>query len=335
MTFWKSAGFHLVTRNENGWLTVTPDYLRAYYTRPEIHPVDESCPAEHALFEKLMADPFAAVEPAELEAIEDQDAADNYRIVLRFRDHLAAHGTLEEAYAALFQSGAITIPPMFIDQMVHVILRSILEDVTDPMQLRAAELFFREQAVMIGEDQLMLADQEIVEMRAQDNDVGILGQLLANADPTGRDVTLDVMTEENKDVYWERSDRFDMAIDFRFTQPAPDALGRVIEAWIAHFLKVATRVQAMQSIRDERWSWHIGCDAEATRILNALYNDEEVTEDELYRILALYRLEFLNPEDAMDSLQGKPVYLGVAMNEKKRLVFKPQNLLMNLPLRRD
>jgi len=181
----------------------------------------------------------------------------------------------------------------------------------------------------------MLADQEIVEMRAQDNDVGILGQLLANADPTGRDVTLDVMTEENKDVYWERSDRFDMAIDFRFTQPAPDALGRVIEAWIAHFLKVATRVQAMQSIRDERWSWHIGCDAEATRILNALYNDEEVTEDELYRILALYRLEFLNPEDAMDSLQGKPVYLGVAMNEKKRLVFKPQNLLMNLPLRRD
>jgi hypothetical protein len=35
------------------------------------------------------------------------------------------------------------------------------------MQLRAAELFFREQAVTVGDDQLMLADQEIVEMRGE------------------------------------------------------------------------------------------------------------------------------------------------------------------------
>ena len=68
MEFWKSAGLHLVTRGENGWLSVTPDYLRAYYTRPEIHPVAESCPAEHALFEKLMADPFATAAPGELES---------------------------------------------------------------------------------------------------------------------------------------------------------------------------------------------------------------------------------------------------------------------------
>lgn len=335
MAFWKSAGLHLVSHDENGWLRVTPDYLRAYYTRPEIHPVEESCPAEHALFEKLMAEPFAAVVPDELDAIRDRDAADNYRILLRFRDHLAAHGTLEEAYVALFSGDGIAIPPMFIDQMVHLILRSMLSDVADPMQLRMAELFFREQAVTIGEDQLMLADAEIVEMRAKEGDANILGQLLAGADPAAREVTLDVLTEENKQLYWERSDRFDMAADFRFTEALQDALGRVIEAWIAHFLKVKTRIQAMQSIRDEHWSWHIGCDAISTRILNALYNGEDVTEEELYRITALYRLEFMNPEDAMGSLQGKPVYLGLAMNENNKLVFKPQNLLMNLPLRRD
>jgi hypothetical protein len=335
MDFWKSAGLHLVTRNENGWLRVTSDYLRAYYTRPEIHPSEESCSAEHALFEKLMADPFAAVAPGELEAIQDKDAADNYRIILQFRDHLAARGTIEEAYASLFQGGPISIPPMFIDQMVHLVLRSILRDVTDPMQLRAAELFFREQAVTVGEDELMLADQEIVAMRSEDGGFGALGQLLAEANAPIRDVTLDVLTEENKALYWVRSDRFDMAVDFRFTQAVPDALGRVIEAWIAHFLHVETRVQAMQSIRDEQWSWHIGCDAESSRILNALYNGEDVSEDDLYKIIGLYRLEFLDPQDALDSLRGKPIYLGLAMNDKRRLIFKPQNLLTNLPLRRD
>ncbi|MBX2805007.1 MAG: hypothetical protein KTR19_03450 [Hyphomicrobiales bacterium] len=339
MDFWKSAGLHLVKRNQYGWLTVTPDYLRAYYTRPEIHPVEESCAAEHALFEKLMDDPFAQIGADELSAIADGDAAENYRILLRFRDHLAAHGTLEQAYAALFTGDAIAIPPMFIDQMVHLILASILRDVTDPIQLRAAELFFREQAVTAGEDQLMLADKEILEMRAHEAhspaDTGILQQLLAGDDPASRDITLDVLTDENKTLYWDRSDQFDTAIDFRFTQPAPDALGRVIEAWIRHFLRIETRIEARQSIRDDRWSWHVGLDAEATRILNALYNGEDLPEEELFRVIALYRLEFLNPQDAMDTLAGKPVYLGLAMSKDKSLVLKPQNLLINLPLRRD
>ena len=39
--FWKSAGMHLCTVNRNGWLDVTPDFLRAYYTRPEVHPVED------------------------------------------------------------------------------------------------------------------------------------------------------------------------------------------------------------------------------------------------------------------------------------------------------
>ena len=38
--FWKSAGMHLLERGAEGWLHVTPDFLRAYYTRPEVHPID-------------------------------------------------------------------------------------------------------------------------------------------------------------------------------------------------------------------------------------------------------------------------------------------------------
>lgn len=333
MKFWKSSGMHLVNRDDNGWLRVTDDYLRAYFTRPEIHPVEESCPAEHALFESLMADPFKTVSEEDLAAINDTDAADNYRLMLRFRNHLSDHGTLEAAYSALFSGEPISIPPIFIDQMVHIILHNILREVDDPMQLRAAELFFREQAVTTGDDQLMLADQEIVEMRSQ-NGFGSLGQLLVESGTPMRQVDLDVMTEENKVKYWERSDRFDMAVDFRFTQSAPDALGQVMKKWLNHFLGVKTRIQAVKSIKDENWLWHIGCDTDSTRILNSLYNGESVDDVELYKIVVLYRVEFLNPADMMDTISGKPVYLGVAMNDEKKLVFKPQNLLTNLPIQR-
>lgn len=334
MEFWKSSGIHLTTRDENGWLEVTDDFLRAYYTRPEIHPVEDSCKAEHALFEKLMDKPTAAIEASKIEAIKDKDAADNYRVILSFRDHLIRCGSIEAGYADLFKGDAISIPPVFIDQMVHLILRNILENVDDPMRLRSAELFFREQIITVGDDLLMLADQEIVESQSK-NDYGKLGQMLVETGTPMKETSLDVMTETNKNVYWERSDKFDMAIDFRFTQHAPDALGRVIEAWIDHFLKVDTRIQTVKSIKDKAWTWHVGLDAESTKILNGLYNGEGQDEDTLYRILALYRLEFLNPADTIDSLQGKPVYLGVAMTEDRKLVLKPQNLLTNLPLRQS
>ncbi len=332
--FWKSAGLHLVEVNEQGWLSVTPDYLRAYYTRPEIHPVEESCSKEHQIFEKLMENPFVEISSQGLSEIEDEDAADNYRIVLRFRDHLVEHGSLEAAYMALFKKDIINIPPMFIDQMVHMILANILREVEDPMQLRAAELFFREQAVTTDNEQLMLADREIVEMKSE-NGFGGLGQLLAEAGTPMREISLDIMTDENKDAYWQRSDRFDMAADFRFTQPVQDAFGRVLEAWLRHFLGMRVLATAMKSIRDEKWTWHVGCDLESTRILNALYNNEPVSEDELRRIIALFRLEILDQSSVLDNMREKPVYLGLAMNANSKLVMKPQNLLLNMPLKKS
>lgn len=332
--FWKSAGMHLLERDASGWLKVTPDYLRAYYTRPEIHPVDESCAAEHALFEKLMAEPFAQVDPAEIAAIADPDAADNYRFILGFRDFLLAHGTIEAAYAALFAGEEITIPPLFLDQMVHLIVRNILRKVADPMRLRAGELLFREQAVTTTDGQLMLADAEIVEMHAETGGLGGLGALLIEAGTPTREVALDVLDEDNKDIYWERSDRFDTAIDFRFTQPALDAFARVLEAWVRHFHGTDVRIQPVQSIKDDRWSWHVGLDAEATRILNALYEGTPLAEGDMDRIVALFRMDFEDRGDVVDSMKGKPVWLGMAMDAANQLKVKPQNLLKNLPLKR-
>ncbi len=331
--FWRSSGLHLVARNEEGWLKVTADFLRAYLTRPEVHPVAGSCAREMALFERLMADPFAPVCDQQLLQIADPDAIDSYRIVLGYRDVLARTGTLEGAYLALIRSGEIMVPPVFFDQLTHVILANILRECTDPVRLRAGELFFREQSVNTDDGQIMLADQEVVEMQAQAGG-GALGQLLAEAGTPGKAVTLDVLDDDNGAIYWQRCERFDTVVDLRHARPANNALARVIEAWLRHFLHLDVSVQPVRAITDEAWRWHIGLDRDATAILNALYNGDDVAAD-LQRILALYRMDIRDRARVRADVAGKPVYLGLAMSTAKRLRFKPQNLLMNLPLIAD
>ncbi|MCB1494003.1 MAG: hypothetical protein KDJ77_19725, partial [Rhodobiaceae bacterium] len=107
---------------------------------------------------------------------------------------------------------------------------------------------------------------------------------------------------------------------------------RVIEAWIGHFLGLGVRVQPVQSISDQRWTWHIGLDAEATGILNALYEGSEVSLDRLQQILALFTMTIDDQDRVQPSVRGKPVYLGLAMTPGRKVKMKPQNLLVNLPL---
>ncbi|MCT8971089.1 DUF6352 family protein [Microbaculum marinisediminis] len=329
--FWRSSGFHLLQPDARGWLRVTPDFLRAYLARPEMRPVEESCRAEHALHGALLDNPVRPVGEADVSALADEDVQHNYRVVLRFRDLLIEHGTLEAAYLAIVTSGRGDVPVLFVEQLVHAILRNVLSGCTDPMRLRAAELFFRQQNVSLDSGRVMLADEEVVEMYAQTGGMGGLGQLLVESMTPMRQVELDVLDDDNKSLYWDRSDRFDTVIDFRFTQPGVDAFARVMEAWIAHFLEVRTRIQPMQAIHDEHWSWHIGLDAGATEILNALYEGEDVGPDDLQRILGLFRMEIRDDRAVVASMRGKPIYLGLAMTPDGKLRMKPQNLLTNLP----
>ncbi len=327
--FWRSAGLHLTEPDAQGWLRVTPDYLRAYYLRPEIHPIEESCDAERRLFDALMEEPFREVSEAELTAMADADARDNYRAVLRFREHLERAGTVEGAYLSLFSSGPVNVPPMFLDQMAHLILRHILRACEDPFRLRAAEIFFRDQNVNIDDGRVMLADQEIVEMRARSSSEP--GQLVL-AELSRGPVELDVMGEQNKDQYWDRSEQFDFVVDFRFGQPALDAFARVIEAWVRHFLKVEVRIQPRTAIQNADWRWHIGLDTQATAFLNALYRGETLEPEAQERIIALFNMAIPNETVVREPARGQPVHLAMAMMPDKRLKMKPQNLLFNLPL---
>ena len=337
--FWKSAGIHLLECNQDGWLQPSPDFLRAYYTRPELHPIDTSCAVEIELHDALMQDPFMAVTPQRLSAIADRDAAETYELVLGFRDELVAAGSLEGAYLSLIRPGARIVPPLFLDQLVHVILRNVLRDVRDPMQLRAAELFFRTQKISTDDGCVMLADEEIVAMHSANGGNGAsgiartgLGQLLEETGIGLRQVELDVLGEDNSDIYWQRSDCFDTVVDFRFEQPAPDAFARVIEGWLRHMMRLSVNVQPMVRIDDTDWRWHIGLDREASTLLNRLYHGDKPTLEEMARIIGLFQMQIIDERNVIDRVKGYPVYLALAMDSNNLLKMKPQNLLMNLPL---
>lgn len=329
--FWLSSGFHLLRRDGQGRLAVTDDFLRAYLMRQELRPVEESCAAELALHQDLLAEPRRPVPAERLAAMADSDARDNYEAVLRFRDLLIAQDTLEAAYLALFRDGRTMLPPLFVDHLAHAILRNILDGCDEPFRLRAAELLFRSQKVNLQDGAIMLADEEVVEMSAAGG-LNPPGNLLAEPGAPARSVALDVLDEAGGAFYWERSDRFDMVLDVAFTRPGLDALCRVLEAWIRHFLGVETAIHPVQAINDERWIWHVGLDAEASGILNDLYDGREVEQARLAQILSLFRLEFRDPAAMLPQIAGRPVYLAMAMTADNRLRLKPQNLLMNLPL---
>jgi hypothetical protein len=330
---WKSSGIALLRRAENDWLEATPDFLRAFLARPELRPVEESCPAEIALFERLIDDPAFPVADADLARLADADARGNYRAFLALRDLLLAEETLEAAWLRLARHGNRMIAPLFVDQLVHAILAGALEGVSDPFRWRAAELFFRDQAVTSEGGQLMLADDETVSMHASALGMGGLGQLVAQAATPLRRVELDVLDEDNKAIYWQRADRFDTVIDFRFTEPANDAFARVIEVWLRHLLGLRVRIEPRQRIDDPRWTWHIGLDSEASRLLDRLYAGGELTFDEARAIIALYRMEVLDEERVIERVRGRPIYLALARTAAGKVKMKPQNLIANLPLR--
>ena len=297
-----------------------------------MHPVEESGEAELALHAALMAEPRREVSAQELDAVEDEDARDNYRVVLRFRGRLLTAGTLEGAYLALFKSGSVDSPPLFIEQMVHVILRSLLEGTEDPLRVRAAELFFRDQKLNLQDSTILLADQETVEMHAAGNAYGSIGRLIVEAQTSLKTIELDVLDKDNAHLYWKRESAYDTVISINHGRAAVEGLCRVIEAWIAHFHGIAVRVRTLSRIDEPRWAWHIGLDAASTALLNDLFEGVEVDHGRMRRLLSLFRMDFENACDMRSDIAGRPVYMALSANEDDIVRMKPQNLLVNLPV---
>ena len=330
--FWRSSGFHLLERDARGRLRVTDAYLRAYLLRPELRPFSESCAEERALHAELLEHPRMAVPAGRVASLADPDAQENYRLLLHFRDLLLATGSVEGCYLAALQAEAVALPPLFLDQMAHVILRSMHGEAVDGLRARASELLFRAQKVTREAGAVMLADEETIDRHAETGGHGVLGRLARDVGAPLGAPTLDVLDERSAASYFDRDERFDTVLDLSFARPGLDALARVLEAWVRHMIGVTVAIQPVERIADTRWVWHSGLDAESSRLLNDLYDARDVEPERMDRLLALFRLEFGDPADMRPEMAGRPVYLGLAMTAARRLRLKPQNLLVNLPL---
>jgi hypothetical protein len=322
--FWLSSGHHLLDRDADGKLTLTDEFLKAYLARPELAPPPDACAAEQGLYRALLNDPRRSVRTGEIDAIADADACENWRHMIAFRDHLLAYSTIEAAYLSLVREGT-RVPLLFLDQLMHVILRNILDQTEDAYRLRAAEMFFRPQRLTSHEGSLIAADEEHVGAAAASPLVAMLGLPL-----TG---DLDVLNDENAPGYFERSDRFDMALDLSAGRRGLAALGEVIERWVEHLLSVEVAVEPLTEPGDVALSWYVGLDAEATRIGDALWKGGALDADERASIVALYRLTFCDSGIVLDGLADEPVYLILAMTADGALRMKPQNLVTGLPIR--
>lgn len=349
--FWTSCGHDRLERNARGWLVPTADYWRLWLQRPELALVAESCAGEQALHALLVASPLRRVMADELDAVEDADVRANFRLFLGFRDAVQSAGSLEAAYAGFFRSGAIQIPPLFLDLLVQAIVSHLLDGDDDPWHWRAAELLFRRQRVSVQGGRVLSGDSEVLDLMNETGGLGGMGRLLLQGGAALPTVQMEVLGPDNAARYWhslEGSGRFSFLLDLTHevqrelphgltltmnrAQSGLKALSHVLERWVAHFLGVAVQIQPEARIEDPAWRWHLGLDAEASPLLNDLYLGHDVAPERLQRLISLFRLRFEDPLQMRSDLQGKPVYLGLAMTADGLLRLKPQNLLINLPL---
>ncbi len=327
--FWLSSGHHLVDHDSDGRLVATDAFLKAYLARPEIVPPAEACLIERAIHQRLLRSPREPIPAEEIKGIADRDARENWHHLIGFRDHLLCHASLEAAYLALARAPRVMTPPLFLNQLVHLILRNMLDAETDPFVLRAAELLFRPQRLTMRDGVMLLADEEIVDGANVDAHAAPLIAIFGDAKAR----SLDVMTAETADQYFARSDAFDMVLDFRHGGPARAAFAYVLERWIGCLAGARVRIEPVERIAEENWAWFVGLDQEATTIGNALWKGEEPPNMGHERIVALFRLSFDDPQEMLASVQGAPVSLILAMSSERIVRVKPQNVLAGLPLR--
>ncbi len=331
----------------SGWLAPTDAFWRSLLALPELALVAESCAGESRLHHALVAEPARAIDAAELAAVTDDDARDNYATFLAYRDALLAAGTLEAHYLALMRGGRIAVPPVFLTATLEAIVEHLLDATADAFERRAAQLFYREQRITLSDGRVLAADREIIDALGASG-ADVIGPLIRPEGAHADARTLPVLGADNAGAFGTGSAAHRFVFDLThevaselghglvFTMTRADsgigALARVLERWVAHFFGVAATIRPLQRIDDPAWSWHIGLDVDSSAMLDDLYRGAALDDARARRLLALFRLDVANAHEMRADLAGKPVYLGLAMTVAGTLKLKPQNLLVNLPL---
>jgi hypothetical protein len=322
--FWLASGHHLLDRNARGWLTVTDEFLKAYLARPELVPPTDACAAERRIHAILLADPHEVITPSDMASIADADAHENWRMMIAWRDLLVRNQTLEAAYLDIVRH-AIRFPHIFVDQLVHLILRNILDDCDDAFVVRAAELLFRPQQLRRRNGLLVAGDAETTPSTGPHPESPLYALLGVQTE-----ADIEILSEADADHYWTRSDRFDMALDLTSGQRGAAALGHVMARWISHLLAIEVAIEPLRELNGVEFSWYIGLDAEASRLGAALWNGDH--HDATTPLVGLYRLTFADPSLMLERVRGEPVYLLATATADGMLRLKPQNLIVGLPI---
>jgi hypothetical protein len=328
--FWVGSGHHLLDRDAAGRLRLTDAFLKAYLARPELVPPEDACEAELRLHhELLMHHPRRPVGDDEIAAMADADARENWRFMIAFRDRLLGAPTLDAADVALARGAAGGTPPLFMNQLAQVVLRSALEGARDPWVLRAAELFYRPQRVSFHEGAMLLADAETIALHEEARHASPLLVMIEGPAVT----ELEILDEGYAEGYFARRDAFDMVLDFAMGGAGRRGLAAAMTAWVRHLLGVAVEIEPVERVEDADWAWFVGLDAEATRIGNALWTGDGVAAEAAERVVALFRLGFADVREVRAEVGARPVWLILAMSADRTLRMKPQNLIAGLPLR--
>jgi hypothetical protein len=298
-----------------------------YLARPELAPPPEACVVEKALHAALMTDPRRAVAPDEIAAIADADVRGNWQAMIAFRDRLTRYPTLEAAYLDIVRSGDKVLH-IFLNQLVHVILRNALDGCADPFVLRAAELFFRAQRMTLHEGSLIAADEETIAGTSGAPTSPLVSMLGIPAE-----AEIDVMSDDNAAHYFEHSDQFHVALDLTAGRRAHAALAEAMRRWIAHLLGVEAEIEPLTELREAKFTWYVGLDSDGSRIGDLLWDGEDLDESTAGRLVGLFRLTFHDPGTVIEKVRGEAVYLILAMTHDGLLRFKPQNLVTGLPVR--
>jgi len=324
--FWLSCGHHLLDRDTAGRLLVTDEFLKAYLARPELVPPSEACAAEQGLHNSLLADPRRPVAASQIAAIADPDARENWEMMIAWRDHLVRHRTLEAGYLQIVRR-SIKFPNVLMGQLTQAILRNVLDRCDDAFVLRAAEMFFRPQKLLMQEGLVTAVDEEI-ETSPGRQPSSPLAALLGLPAIT----EAELLSDANAGSYWDRSDRFDMAFDLTAGRRGSIALGEVITRWLSHLLAIDVAIEPLVELQSAPWNWYVGLSSEGSSIGDTIWNGGDLADAMRERLVGLYRLTFREPADMMEKVRGEPVYLLAAATSDGELRLKPQNLVAGLPV---
>jgi hypothetical protein len=320
--FWVASGHHLTSLDVTGRMLVTDALILAWLARPEILPPAEACAAERALHARLIAAPTATVPAIEVANLADADARENWGFLLTLRDTLLAAGTIEAGYLDLVRA-RVSLPHLFYDQLVQLILRNALEGCEDVYILRAAEMLFRPQRGYLHDGGLMLADDELVaELEAEQHSNPLFAMMNGGVE------ALDVLGDANEWTYWSRSDAHAMVLPFGAEPKARAGLAAAVALFVQHLLGHVVTVVPMMAAAEVNLQWYIGLDSTGTGIGNALWNEEAPSST----LVGLFSLTFDSPDGVLPDVGQDPVFLLIGLDGTNVIRFKPQNLVTGLPL---